>query len=91
MGTNLKIKKILEGSKARIVATDKGMVVEGRFFEITPLLEKLIRQLYVNGASKEILMKIFENAFQDESEKKKRLSKTLQELKEILEILEKAN
>lgn len=88
MEIKTKIKEILENSKNKIVVSDKGMVVEGKLLEITPLLEVLIHELYVSGLGEKQLKKIFDNAIKETEEIEVKIED--KEREELLKAIQKA-
>lgn len=90
--TKKEIKMVLNGAKTKIIASNKGMAVEGNLLEVVKITEILIHQLYKSGVSKGVLEKAFKNAIGKEETKEEKNTKVKEkeELKKIMKDLVEA-
>lgn len=90
--TDKEMKMVLDGARTKIIASNKGMAVEGNLLEVVKITEILIHQLYENGVSKRVLEKAFNNAIGKEETKKEKNTKVKEkeELKKIMKDLVEA-
>lgn len=90
--TEKEMKIVLDGARTKIIASNKGMAVEGNLLEVVKITEILIRQLYENGVSKRVLEKAFNNAIGKEETKEEKNTKVKEkeELKKIMKDLVEA-
>lgn len=90
--TDKEMKMVLDGARTKIIASNKGMAVEGNLLEVVKITEILIHKLYENGVSKRVLEKAFNNAIGKEETKEEKNTKVKEkeELKKIMKDLVEA-
>lgn len=90
--TDKEMKMVLDGARTKIIASNKGMAVEGNLLEVVKITEILIHQLYENGVSKKVLERAFNNAIGKEETKEEKNTKVKEkeELKKIMKDLVEA-
>lgn len=90
--TDKEMKMVLDGARTKIIASNKGMAVEGNLLEVVKITEILIHQLYESGVSKKALEKAFNNAIgkKETKEEKNTKVKEKEELKKIMKDLVEA-
>lgn len=90
--TDKEMKMVLDGARTKIIASNKGMAVEGNLLEVVKITEILIHQLYESGISKEVLKIAFNNAIGKEETKEEKSTKVKEkeELKKIMKDLVEA-
>lgn len=81
--TDKEMKMVLDGARTKIIASNKGMAVEGNLIEVVKITEILIHQLYESGVSEKVLEKAFNNAI----EKKESLAKENKPKEELRDLL----
>lgn len=89
--TEKEMKMVLDGARTKIIASNKGMAVEGNLLEVVKITEILIHQLYESGISKKVLEKAFNNAIgKEEKEITAKERKPKEELRDLLKGLTEA-
>lgn len=84
--TDKEMKMVLDGARTKIIASNKGVAVEGNLLEVVKTTEILIHQLYKSGVSKRVLENAFNNAIGKEETKEEKNTKVKEkeELKKIM-------
>lgn len=85
---NTKIEKITKGAEAIILATDKGIMLEGTTAELMNIYVHITKELLTcKGVTKEKLDEVYNLAFMNNEELVKRVEKKLNDLLEKLKKL----
>lgn len=85
---NKKIEKITKGAEAIILATDKGIMLEGTTAELMNIYVHITKELLTcKGVTKEKLDEVYNLAFMNNEELVKRVEKELNDLLEKLKKL----
>lgn len=85
---NKKIEKITKGAEAIILATDKGIMLEGTTAELMNIYMHITKELLTcKGVTKEKLDEVYNLAFMNNEELVKRVEKELNDLLEKLKKL----
>lgn len=85
--TEKEMKKVLDGARTKIIASNKGMAVEGNILEVVKITEILIHQLKKSGVSEKLLKETFNNALETETFNEEKAKKSGNEKKELREFL----
>lgn len=89
--TEKEMKMVLNGAKAKIIASNIGMAVEGNILDVVKITGILINQLKKSGVSEKLLKDTFNSALGTEKLSEEKVKKNSNDKKELREFLKGLN